>query len=296
MKKLFAAIAAIVLVAAMAVSMVACGGNGEKIKVIEIDLASEQYGVIMQKGDTEMKSAIDDIISKLISEEGISYNNEMVTYQSIYEEEMAALLNGEGISMGTVKKTPTGADNELVVATNADFAPFEYIMGDTYGGIDMRIAQIIADQLDKELVVVHYPEFKSVVPAVAADNADIGLAGLTINDEREEQVDFSVPYYDTTQRIAVSADDTRFDECTTAEEVIAVMNSLTNVKAGAAEAQTGYYYLTGNESFGYPGFSNFTTAPYKTVVQAVQDLANGKVDLVCADKDPLTAAVKNVND
>lgn len=294
MKKFFAALVAIMLVAVFAVSLAACGKSEPKVKIIEFDLASEQYGVAIKKGNTDLKESIDAIIAELKSDDGIEYNGKRVTYQAIYKEEMDALLKQETISMGEVKKTPTGAENELVVATNADFAPFEYIVGDTYGGIDMRIAQIIAAELDKELVVVHYSDFKAVVPAVESGDADIALAGLTINDERKAVVDFSEPYYDTTQRIAVAIDDDRFDDCKSEKDVIEVLSGLKDIKAGAAEGQTGYFYLTGNESFGYEGYE-FTTAQYKTVATAVQDLANGKIDLVCADKDPLTVAVHNVN-
>ena len=64
MKKMFAAVAAVVLTAAVAVSMAACGG-GATVKIVEIDLSSEQYGVAIQKGNTELKEKIDEILERL---------------------------------------------------------------------------------------------------------------------------------------------------------------------------------------------------------------------------------------
>ncbi|MDE7158505.1 MAG: transporter substrate-binding domain-containing protein, partial [Clostridiales bacterium] len=197
--------------------------------------------------------------------------------------------------IGTVKTTSTNRANEFVVATNAEFAPFEYMMGESFGGIDMQVAKVIADKLGKELVIVHM-DFEAVIPAVEAGNADVGMAGLTISDERKETVDFSDSYYKTTQYIAVGINDNRFDECKTEEDVVNVLADLpNNTKAGAARAQTGFYYLTGDEGLEFEGFSNLSTTPYASIALAVQDLANGKVELVCGDKDTLTAAVKAVN-
>ncbi len=164
---------------------------------------------------------------------------------------------------------------------------------ESFGGMDMQVAKVIAHELGKELVILHM-DFDPVFEAVG-NTADIGLAGITINEEREVKNDFSIPYYDTTQRIAVLASDTDFDNCKTEAEVVEVLKSLTGVTAGAATAQTGLYYLEGNESFEFDGYPNINTKQYSTIAMAVQDLANGKLKLVCGDKDVLAAAVKAIN-
>lgn len=291
MKKLLVSICAAALAAAMVVSFAACS-NAAKVKIIDISLSQEQYGIAIAKGDTEMKTAVDGVLERLTGE-GISDNGTTVTFRSLYEAEMEAQENGDSISIGAVKTSSTNRANELVVATNAEFAPFEYRVGDSFGGIDMQVAKILAAELGKELVVLHM-EFEAVTEAVG-NSADIGIAGLTINDERREKVDFSVAYYDTTQKIAVAADDTRFDGCQTEEDVVNVLKGLTDTKAGAAKAQTGYFYLTGNESFEFEGYANIQTKIYNTIALAVQDLANGKIELVCGDKDTLAAAVNAIN-
>ncbi len=291
MKKLFVGLATAALAAGMAFSLAACT-KSQPVKIIEIDLSQEQYGVLIKKGDTEMKAAVDGVLEQLTGD-GVTIDGKTVTFNSLYTAEMEAQENDELISIGNVKTASTNRANELVVATNAEFAPFEYMVGDSFGGIDMQVAKVIAHELGKELVILHM-DFDPVFEAVG-NTADIGLAGITINEEREVKNDFSIPYYDTTQRIAVLASDTDFDNCKTEAEVVEVLKSLTGVTAGAATAQTGLYYLEGNESFEFDGYPNINTKQYSTIAMAVQDLANGKLKLVCGDKDVLAAAVKAIN-
>ena len=292
MKKFLIAALSALTVAVIAVSMAACGGTAG-VKIIEIDLSTEQYGVAIQKGNTELAAEINDVLAQLLGD-GVEVDGETVTFQSLYEAEMDALAAGEVISIGDVATSSSDREEELVVATNAEFAPFEYRVGTSFGGIDMQVAKILAEGMGKTLVIRHMA-FESVLQSVQSGESDIALAGLTINEERAQQVDFSDPYYDTTQRIAVSADNTMFDECKTEEDVVAVLKSLEGAKAGAAKTQTGYYYLVGEASFEFEGYSNIATSAYPTVSAAVQDLVNGTIDLVCADAVPLQAAVNAVN-
>ena len=292
MKKIITAVETAALCTACAISMAACSSS-TNVKIIEISLSNEQYGVAIAKDNDSLKTQVNEVITALTGD-GVTVGDKTVTFSTLYDAEKEAETSNTPISIGTVKKTSTNRDNELVVATNAEFAPFEYMVGDSFGGVDMQIAKILADQLGKELVVSHMA-FEAVTTAVAQGTADIGLAALTISDERKETVDFSLPYYDTTQYIAVSVDNTDFDECKTEEDVVNVLKGLKNVKAGAAKAQTGYYYLNGNPDFEFDGFENITVTPYNTVALAVKDLSNGTIQLVCGDKDALNAAVKAIN-
>lgn len=291
MKKFITALATAALCATCAISMTACSSN--QVKIIEISLSNEQYGVAIAKGNDELKEQVNTVIESLTGD-GVTVDGKTVTFNTLYDAEKESEANGTPVSIGAVKKTSTDRSNELVVATNAEFAPFEYMVGESFGGVDMQIAKILADQLGKELVISHM-DFEAVTSAVAQGTADIGLAGLTISEERKETVDFSLPYYDTTQYIAVASDNTDFDECKTEEDVVKVLKNLGNVKAGAAKAQTGYYYLHGNPDFEFEGFENLTVTPYNTIALAVQDLANGTVKVVCGDKDTLNAAVNAIN-
>lgn len=293
MKKIMAAILSVALLAVTAAAFTACKKGEPVVKIIPYDLSSESYGIAIQKGNTELKSQIDEILTELI-EDGIEVDGEKKTFEDIYLEEMEALENGEFLNIGAVATESTNRAEELVVATNAEFAPFEYISDTSFGGIDMQVAKILAERMNKRLVIKNMA-FDVVVDNVANNNADIAMAGLTISEDRKEKVDFSIEYCTAAQRIAVAIDDTTFDECKSKEDVDQVLQSLTGVKAGGANAQTGLYYLQGSEDFGFAGFPNLEVLQYKKVSDAVQALAVGNIQIVCADRDVLELAVKGVN-
>ena len=292
MKKLLAAALSLVFVAATAVSFTACSSD-PVVKIIPYDLSTESYGIGIQKGNTALKTQIDSILTELIND-GVEIDGETVTFEDIYLEEMQALENGEFLDIGPVATESTNRAEELVVATNAEFAPFEYMANNSFGGIDMQVANILAKKMNKRLVVKHMA-FDVVVDNVANKNADIAMAGLTISEDRKEKVDFSIEYCTAAQRLAVAIDDTTFDECKSKEDVDNILKTLSGVKAGGATAQTGLYYLQGSEDFKFEGFPNLEVLQYKKVSDAVQALAVGNIQIVCADKDVLELAVNGVN-
>ena len=90
----------------------------------------------------------------------------------------------------------------LVMATNAEFPPYEYREGDSIVGIDVEIAQAIADDLGLELVIEDMA-FDSVIAAVQSGKADIGAAGLTVDEDRLQNVNFSDPYTTAAQVVII---------------------------------------------------------------------------------------------
>lgn len=95
-----------------------------------------------------------------------------------------------------------GDDNQLIMATNANFPPYEYHEGGEIVGIDVEIAQAIAEKLDKELKIEDM-EFGAIIDAVASGKADMGVAGMTVREDRLENANFSDPYTTATQVIIV---------------------------------------------------------------------------------------------
>ena len=98
-----------------------------------------------------------------------------------------------------------GDDNQLIMATNANFPPYEYHEGGEIVGIDVEIAQAIAEKLDKELKIEDM-EFGAIIDAVASGKADMGVAGMTVREDRLENANFSDPYTTATQVIIVQED------------------------------------------------------------------------------------------
>lgn len=104
-------------------------------------------------------------------------------------------------------------ENTIVMGTNAEFPPFEFVADDGEGvvdnfdGIDIAISQKIAEKLGKKLVVENM-QFEGLVASVQSGKVDFAAAGMTVNDERKEKVDFSDTYFVAEQVMVVSEDST----------------------------------------------------------------------------------------
>ncbi len=184
--------------------------------------------------------------------------------------------------------------NQLVVATNAEFAPFEYTVGQYYYGIDLEIAYELALKLNKQLVIVNM-DFDAVLTSVQSGYCDIAMAGLTINSTRELIVNFTESYYAASQKIIVKNDNMNFKDCITADDVVAKLLSLGSIKIGGQTGNTAYYYVTGDEDWGFEGISNATWQGYTSAAQAVTDMLNGNIDIVMVDAAPAAILVKSFN-
>ncbi|HIV63963.1 MAG TPA: transporter substrate-binding domain-containing protein [Firmicutes bacterium] len=205
----------------------------------------------------------------------------------------AALLLGTAVAVFAA----CGNDSSeyLTVATNAYFPPFEYYEGNAFTGVDIEIADKMAQNMGKKLYVKDM-EFDSIIQSVKSGESDIGMAGITVNDERKIQVDFTDEYYESAQVIIVKSDDTTFDACTTADEIETILKAQdNNYKIGTQNGTTGYMYSYGDAGFGYDGFTNLTTNGYTTGALAVQDLANGRINAVIIDKQPALMIAESIS-
>ena len=160
-----------------------------------------------------------------------------------------------------------GDDNQLIMATNANFPPYEYHEGGEIVGIDVEIAQAIAEKLDKELKIEDM-EFGAIIDAVASGKADMGVAGMTVREDRLENANFSDPYTTATQVIIVQegSDITEADH-------------LADKSVGVQENTTG-------DSIVSDDYPDADVQRYKIGADAVQALVQGKVDAVVIDNEP----------
>ena len=284
----------VLLAAVMAISVTACGGekekaengNGDKesakgVKTIEIDLTNEEYAFGVDKSQPELLEQVNAFIGK-IKEDG--------TLDEICEKYFA---NGEPTAVKSAE-LDTSKD-QLVVATNAAFEPFEYTKGEDYYGIDMELAALLAEELDQELVIQNM-DFDAVCLSVGQQKCDIAMAGRTVNEERQEYVTFSETYYQASQRVIVPASDTSFDECKDAAAVEEVLNKLSESdKIGVQAGTTAQYYIEGDEEWGFPGLPA-ECVPYKNGSLAVQDLINGNIKYVIIDAAPAKCITEAINE
>ncbi len=165
-------------------------------------------------------------------------------------------------------------DTKLVMATNAEFPPYEYMEDGKVVGIDAEIAAKIAEKLGKELVIENV-DFDSIVIGVQEGKYDFAMAGLTVTEDRKEQVDFTDTYATGKQVIIVKND----SKITKADDLFA---EGANHKIGVQLATTGDLYCTWDiedEKLG-------TVERYNKGADAIMALQSGKVDCVVIDNEP----------
>lgn len=282
MKKIIAIVMSVVLVAGVA--MLAGCGKKEDVKaakVIGIDLTNENYAFGVDKAQPELLEKTNAFIDKILS------NGTFDEICSRYSS------GGEPVLVKSAAKD--SSKDQLVVATNAAFEPFEYTVGDSYAGIDMEIAQLLAKELGKELVIDNM-DFDAVCLSVGQHKCDIAMAGLTVNPDREASVTFSKTYYKASQRVVVKGDDTTFDDCKTADDVLKKLQSFdASVKIGYQNGTTGGMYIN-NESDYASNNLKVTGKGYKNGSLAIQDLINGNINYVIIDSAPADSIVKSINE
>lgn len=192
-------------------------------------------------------------------------------------------------------------DNQLVMATNAAFPPYEYKDGDKIVGIDAEIAAAIAEKLGMELVIEDV-DFGAVLTGVAEGKYDMGMAGITVTDERKETMDFSDTYATGIQVIIVndgseieSLDDLfEFNED---GDPVALKNP--DIKVGVQENTTGDIYSSSAvDAWGFNDLNEDESIKtdrvvrYKTGAEAVSALKSNKVDCVIIDNEPAKSFVE----
>ena len=191
-------------------------------------------------------------------------------------------------------------DNVLVMATNAAFPPYEYVEGGKFVGIDVEIAQAIADKLGMELQIEDV-EFGSIIGGVVEGKYDMGMAGMTVTEERKQSVNFSNTYATGIQVIIVkdgssitSLDD--IFEFNADGDPVALKDA--NIKVGVQQDTTGDIYSSSDISgWGFCDVEEDGTVTtdrvvrYKTGADAVEALKTDKVNMVIIDNEPAKSFV-----
>ncbi len=261
-------------------SLTACGNEPVTAKVIHIELTSEEYAFGVDKTQPELLETVNEFIAE------IKANG---TFEEICNNNF-----GDGTPVAVTSAPYDPNKDQLVIATNASFEPFEYTKGDTYYGVDMEIAAKLAEYLGQELVIQNM-DFDAVCLSVGQQKCDIAMAGLTIKEDRKEYVNFSDPYYTASQKLIVPSDNTEFDACTDAAAIEAILNSKdSSTKIGVQIGTTGQFYCNGDEEWGFTGFS-MESIGYKNGSLAVQDLLNGNINYVIIDSAPAACITEAIN-
>ncbi len=193
----------------------------------------------------------------------------------------------ESTASGAEETTEASGDSQvaaiqeagkIVMATNAEFEPFEYKDGNETVGIDVDIAQKIADSLGVELEISDIA-FDSTIPALTSEKADFVAAGMTVTEERLRNVDFTDSYFNASQVIIVPVD----SDITSRED-------LNGKTVGVQEGTTGDIYCTNQD--GSSDINVEEVMRYPKGMDAVSDLLSGRLDAVVIDNYPAQKLVE----
>jgi len=173
----------------------------------------------------------------------------------------------------------TVEEGVLIMVTNAEFPPYEFWDDGKIVGIDAEIAEAIAGKLGLTLKIEDI-DFNAIIPSVTGGRADMGMAGMTVTDERKQSVNFSTSYATGVQVVIVRND----SEITNVDDLF---DDEANFNIGVQEATTGDFLVTWDlEDEGLA-----TVFRYRRGADAVQALVTGRVDCVVIDNEPAKAFV-----
>jgi polar amino acid transport system substrate-binding protein len=182
---------------------------------------------------------------------------------------------------------------ELIVYTEAGFAPFEFIYNNEVVGVDIAICEEIAKEIGVKLVVKDVA-FNTILGAIESGKAALGAAGITITPERAEQVDFSIPYTTSKQYIIVKTDSAIASYADLAGKKIGVQLG-TSSDFIITDAINGYEDDNGNHVKGDFEGTGATVSTYANPNLAAVNLEGDKLDAVVTDKLPAELIVNNSN-
>lgn len=265
MKKFFA----LMMVLVMSMSVLAGCGKKVTLKILDTEYVTEDYAIAIAKDNTALYEKVNAALEELIADG---------TVQKVVDKYIS------GVEHDLVFQQNVAADAEtLIMATNAEFPPYEYYDGEDIVGIDAEVAAAIADKLGMKLEISDM-DFDSIIPAVQSGKASMGMAGMTVTDERLLEVDFTVSYATGVQVIVVPED----SKITSVDDLFA---EGANFQIGVQEATTGDLYATWDlEDAGLA-----TVNRYNKGADAIAALVAGKLDCVIIDNEPAKAFVEQNN-
>ncbi|PNH19172.1 ABC transporter substrate-binding protein [Lachnospiraceae bacterium] len=189
---------------------------------------------------------------------------------SAAEETKQAAEKTEG---NTAVKTVT--PGSLIMCTNAEFPPYEFHNGNEIVGIDVEICNAIAEKLGLKLEIEDIA-FDAIIPEIVSGKADLGAAGMTVTEDRKQNVDFSDSYAHATQVIIIREDSD-----------IAGPDDLKGKLVGVQQGTTGDLYVSAD-------LGDDAVERYSKGMEAVQALTQSKVDAVIIDGETAKQYVKEV--
>ena len=221
---------------------------------------------------TDNLAAAQQVAEETATETVAEVNEEKVDNAVEATEEKTEAAAAETEAAAAVKTVQEG---KLVMCTNAEFPPYEYHDNNTIVGIDAEICAAIAEKMGLELEIEDIA-FDSIIPEISSGKADIGAAGMTVTEDRKQNVDFSETYAKASQVIIV-----------TENSEVKGFDDLKGKKVGVQTGTTGDIYVTGD-------LGDECVERYAKGMEAVQALSQTKIDAVVIDGEPAKKYISEV--
>lgn len=270
-KKLLAGVLAVTFIFA-AIGMAGCGKSENYVAKAIASENNEQYGFAIGKNATN-KTNILNAMNKVIDD--TENANDIIKYYTEISENKTPSVT---------LQFPDLSDNTagtLKVYTNAEFAPFEFKDDDqNVVGVDIYYMNLVAEELNMKLEVNDIA-FDAIVGKIALEDNAVGAAGMTIDEDRKAEVDFSNPYYSTVQCI-ISKE----------SEALDTLEALKGKKIGVQKGTTGYLMIDKAIDEGILKDTGAQVIQYDSGPLAFTALKAGKCDVVVIDELPANQLVK----
>ena len=292
MKKMAKFVVSFMLVAVIigaSFALVACNGDDKNyVAVAAIDLLQEDFGIAVKKGNTSLMNAVNFVIDDWLA------NGKMNQYMDYYSALANEEKGGESAVApdGLQTSWDFGSATEVVTMyTESGFAPYEFYKGENIVGLDVAIMSQVAVNLGKKLEVKDVV-FDVVATNVANSTGDaVGAAGITINDERKQVIDFSNVYSSSTL-VIVSENGQYSSVKDLAGKTVGVQEGTSGDLIISAAKGAGYTYENEDGQDVTVTAVGATVKQYKQYALALQDLKNGRIDAILMDKIPAELMLK----
>ena len=292
MKKMAKFVVSFMLVAVIigaSFALVACNGDDKNyVAVAAIDLLQEDFGIAVKKDNTALMNAVNVVIDDWLANGKM--NQYMYYYSALANEEKG----GESAVApdGLQTSWDFGSATEVVTMyTESGFAPYEFYKGENIVGLDVAIMSQVAVKLGKKLEVKDVV-FDVVATNVANSTGDaVGAAGITINDERKQVIDFSNVYASSTL-VIVSENGQYSSVKDLAGKTVGVQEGTSGDLIISAAKGAGYTYENEDGQDVTVTAVGATVKQYKQYALALQDLKNGRIDAILMDKIPAELMLK----
>ena len=301
MKKMISLVLVVLMLATCALCFASCQkSNDDFVATDATDLIKEDFGIGVKKGNAALLAAVNAVVDKWVADGTMAKYEEYYTKLADFSEDTTGSLTKP--EAGDLKVTWDfgSATEAITVYTESGFAPFEFVYDGAVVGLDIAIMNEVAVNLGKKVVVTDAVFDTLPTHLETAQGDAVIAAGLTINAERAEKMDFSNVYYSSTLVIVADKDAPISSVKDLAGKKVGVQQGTSgDLIITKAATDAGYEYVTendaGEEITVTVKAAGAEVKQYEKYAMALADLKAGRIDAILMDKLPAQTMLGSAN-